>query len=209
MTAEPLRPDPAAGDGTAAGDAPADEKTLLATRIGMQLHRLRLAHGLSLQQLARHCGVSRAMLGQIELGRSVPTVAVLLKIAGAFGVSLSTFVLDPEPIRVRLLPAHAARTWHAADQRWLQRTLYPPEAGRGLALYEIRLRPTAAGLPQRQNPGTRGCLSVIAGCVELLLEDESHVLGCGDTLEFAADQPHAWRNPGQSEAVLYLALIPV
>ncbi|HND99370.1 XRE family transcriptional regulator [Plasticicumulans sp.] len=205
MTAEPLRPEATAD---AAGDPPSDDKTALAGRIGAQLRHLRLAHGLSLERLARHCGVSRAMLGQIELGRSMPTVAVLLKIAATFGVSLSAFVTGPGPGRARLLPAHAARTWHATDQRWLQRTLYPPELGRGLALYEIRLQPAAAGLPQRQTPGTRACLSVIAGCAELLLEEQSHLLGGGDTLEFAADQPHAWRNPGQGEAVLYLALIP-
>lgn len=202
MSAEPVRPD------TEPSRKPPDDKAELATRIGDRLRRLRCAHGLSLERLARQCGVSRAMLGQIELGRSMPTVAVLLRISEVFGVTLAAFVDTPTPRHVRLLPAHAARTWHAADQRWRQRTLYPPELGRGLALYEIRLLPAAAGLPQRQPPGTRACLSVLAGCAEVMLERESHLLASGDTLEFAADQPHAWRNPGNGEAVLYLALIP-
>lgn len=193
-------------DPQAAASAPASAS--LATQIGTRLRQLRGAHGLSLERLAQRCGVSRAMLSQIELGRSTPSVAVLWKIASAFGVSLAAFVSPRGPLRTRLLPAHAAPVLVSADQRSVLRTLYPPEAGCGLALYEIRLQPAASGAPQRQAPGTRACLTVALGRAELLLEGDGHALGTGDTLDYAADRPHAWRNPGTVEALLYLLLVP-
>ena len=55
----------------------------LAPVVGANLRRMRVKRGLSLERLARASGVSRAMLGQIELGQSAPTINVLWKIASA------------------------------------------------------------------------------------------------------------------------------
>lgn len=49
----------------------------LSPLVGNNLRRLRTCRGHSLERLAKLSGVSRAMLGQIELGRSVPTITLL------------------------------------------------------------------------------------------------------------------------------------
>ena len=46
-------------------------------RVASNLLRLRAKRNLSLDGLARLCGVSRTMLAQIESGRSVPSIKVL------------------------------------------------------------------------------------------------------------------------------------
>lgn len=46
--------------------------------VAKNLKRLRGKRHLSLDALPRQCGVSRAMLVQIESGRSVPSIKVLL-----------------------------------------------------------------------------------------------------------------------------------
>src|SRR5688572_27668106 len=60
--------------------------------VGANLRRLRVQRGLSLERLARASGVSRAMLGQIELGQSTPTITVLWKIARALDLSIASLV---------------------------------------------------------------------------------------------------------------------
>src|SRR4029077_4639526 len=62
--------------------------------LGANRGRLRTRRGLSLERLARASGVSRAMLGQVELGKSTPTINVVWKIARALGVSFSTLIAD-------------------------------------------------------------------------------------------------------------------
>src|ERR1700742_672699 len=57
--------------------------------VGQNIERLRSRRDLSLEVLAKIAGVSRAMLGMIETGRSVPTINVVWKIACAFGVPFS------------------------------------------------------------------------------------------------------------------------
>src|SRR5471030_1385669 len=60
--------------------------------VGVNLARLRAERQLSLDALARASGVSRAMLAQIESGRSVPSIKVLHKIASALKVSVAAFL---------------------------------------------------------------------------------------------------------------------
>lgn len=77
-------PPPASSSGLkAAGEVPADETTEaradLTPIVGANLRRLRVKRGLSLERMAKASGVSRAMLGQIELGHSTPTINVVWK----------------------------------------------------------------------------------------------------------------------------------
>jgi len=53
--------------------------TALLITISTNLKRLRTRQGHSLERLAKLAGVSRAMLSQIETGKSVPTISLLLK----------------------------------------------------------------------------------------------------------------------------------
>src|SRR3990172_11474554 len=86
---QPLR-DPGGAPETTPENAPAP--TDLAPVVGANLRRLRVKRALSLEKLSRLSGVSRAMLGQIELGQSAPTINVLWKISTALGVPFSGLI---------------------------------------------------------------------------------------------------------------------
>src|SRR5438105_11413382 len=66
----------------------------LAPIVGTNLRRLRVKRGLSLEKLSKASGVSRAMLGQVELGQSAPTINVLWKISRALGVAFSASIIQ-------------------------------------------------------------------------------------------------------------------
>ena len=59
--------------------------------IGKKLKEIRSAKRLSLEEVTKLTGVSKAMLGQIERGISNPTVSTLWKIATGLKVSFSFF----------------------------------------------------------------------------------------------------------------------
>ena len=77
---------------------PGEDAVGLATIIGGNVRQLRKQQGLSLETLARRSHVSRAMLSQIELGRSTPTIAVLWKIAYALEAPISAFLSEYLPV---------------------------------------------------------------------------------------------------------------
>jgi serine/threonine protein kinase len=49
-------------------------------------------------------------------------------------------------------------------------------------------------------------LVVTAGTVEIDVANDTHKLEAGDSILFEADTPHAYRNPGKVDAVMYLVM---
>src|SRR5262245_39673569 len=72
--------------------APPDEASDLTPVVGANLKRFRSERALSLEKLSKASGVSRAMLNQVELGQSTPTINVLWKIARALGLPFSALI---------------------------------------------------------------------------------------------------------------------
>jgi transcriptional regulator with XRE-family HTH domain len=78
-------------------DMPLTEKTaVFCAVLGRELRRRRIAAGLSLNRLAEMSGLSQPMIGFIEKGTSVPTVASLYRIARALGVAVGEIVAAVE-----------------------------------------------------------------------------------------------------------------
>ncbi|HOU92035.1 MAG TPA: XRE family transcriptional regulator [Polyangiaceae bacterium] len=177
-----------------------------APAVGSALRRLRAERALSLQQLAERSGVSRAMLGQIELDRSTPTITVVWKIATALGVPFSALLSGVNTSEAQLLPAARARILRSADGTFSSRALFPFDRQRSVEFYEVRLAPRAAEHADAHAPGTTENLVVASGELELTVSERTSLLGPGDAIVFVADVPHTYRNPGTVETLLYLVM---
>ncbi|MSP62830.1 MAG: XRE family transcriptional regulator [Myxococcales bacterium] len=193
------QPAPASPDEQAAeGGAP---------EVGANLRRVRLARAMSLDALARASGVSRAMLSQVELGHSTPTIKVLWKIARAFELPFSALLAGgPAQDPTCLLRGDRARRLTSHDGRFSSRALFPPDRPRRVEFYELRLAPRGIEEAEPHPPGTTENLVVNRGTVEIRVDGVAHELGPGDALQFQADVPHAYRNAGPAEAVMYLVM---
>src|SRR5271163_1808160 len=93
--------------------------------VGANLRRLRQQRGLSLDSLAKISGVSRAMLSQIEIGQSVPSINVGFKVARAFGLPFSALLASSAARRAHLMPARTAKTLRSASGEFSSRALFP------------------------------------------------------------------------------------
>lgn len=183
-----------------------DEAEDLAAVVGSNLRRLRNRRGLSLERLSQACGVSRAMLGQIELGRSAPTITVLWKIARALDVTFSALITARPSASSVVLRAADARILASADQRFTSRALFPFDEPRRVEFYELRLAADGVEEADAHPAGTGENLVVVEGTVEIVLDDEVHRLEAGDAILFEADVPHTYRNVGDGDALMYLVM---
>jgi len=188
------------------GHETAPQGSDLAPVVGQNLRRLRNKRGLSLEKLAKASGVSRAMLGQIELGQSAPTINVLWKIARALDVTFSALITSRGGGGTVVLRAADAKRLSSHDGGFVSRALFPFDEPRRVEFYELRL--TAGGIEDADAhpPGTSENLVVTQGTVEIEAGGEIHRLDTGDSIVFEADLPHAYRNPGKTEAVMYLVM---
>jgi transcriptional regulator with XRE-family HTH domain len=174
--------------------------------VGVNLRRLRSDRGLSLEKLAQASGVSRAMLGQIELGQSAPTINVLWKIAQALDVSFSALIAAPRAGETLVLRASESRRMTSQDGSFSSRALFPLDEARRVEFYELKLTPFGQERADAHAPGTMENLVVGQGSVEIELPSAHHVLGTGDAIYFEASSPHVYRNPGAQPAVMYLVM---
>lgn len=177
--------------------------------VGESLREIRRRQGHSLDTLALASGVSRAMLGQIETGKSVPTITVLWKIADALGVSVTQLIGDPEAPRVQVLRKGEGPSVATSAGRFETRALAPVDDPSELTFSELRI---AAGhnehVAARRWPA-RLTLVVARGAVEITVaQSEPVVLTEGDAIVFSAAVAHAITNSGQDESILYLVLSP-
>lgn len=171
----------------------------LAKKVAQNLRQMRKGRGMSLDDLALASGVSRAALSQIETVKTNPTVGVLWKVAVGLGVPFAELLSAPRN-GVCLLRRDDAQVLRSADGKFESRPLTPAGASPLVELYELRLGARAVHRSEAHAPGTHEMLTVLAGQLRLVVEDEAHELGAGDTISFPADRTHAYENPGASEA---------
>lgn len=177
-----------------------------AVRVAQRLAELRRQRQLSLEALARASGVSRAMLWQIEQGRSAPTLKVLARIADSLDLSLTDLLHDARTPQAAVLRACDAKQLVSADGGYVSRALFPFTGTHAVEFYEIRLLPGAVERAAAHAAGTVENLVVSAGRVEVEVGERVHALATGDAIHFRADQIHAYRNPGSEPALLYLVM---
>jgi transcriptional regulator with XRE-family HTH domain len=198
-------PTPAPAATAPSGNQPA-ESTDLAPVVGGNLRRLRTRRGLSLERLAQISGVSRAMLGQIELGQSAPTINVLWKIARALEVTFSALISARTQSGALVLRSQESKILTSKDRTFSSRALFPFDEPRRVEFYELKLDAGAVEEADAHPPGTSENLVVTGGTVEIDVGGDTHRLETGDSILFEADTPHAYRNPGKGEAVMYLVM---
>jgi rhodanese-related sulfurtransferase/transcriptional regulator with XRE-family HTH domain len=174
--------------------------------VGANMRELRNAKNLTLDQLARLTGLSRTLLGQIELGKTPSSVSVVWKIAQALDVHFSALLATKESVETTVLRKGEARRLVSPDGRFSSRALYPLAEKPDAEFYELYLAPHSREDAQAHKPGTRENLVVTAGRLQLEFGGQTFELDTGDAIVFIADVPHSYINPGREECWMYLVM---
>src|SRR5260370_23132596 len=187
---KPNRPMRGPGD-----DVGAEE---LGRSVAEKLPQRRKARGLSLDDLARSSGVSRAGRSQIETCKSTPTVGVLWKIAAGLGVPRAELI-GAARSGAAVLRRADSQVLRSADGKFESRPLTPAGASPVVELYELRLTARSVHASEAHAPGTHEVLVVLTGQLRLRVDAEDFVLGSSDSIRFATDRHHAYDNTSNSE----------
>ena len=183
---------------------------VLGQSLAARLRAEREARGWSLSDLARHSGVSRAMISKIERADASPTAALLGRLSGAFGLTLSTLLARAEDDASgsgRLAQAARQPVWRDPATGYLRRAVSPPGAEPELAHVEL---PPGARVPYPASAYAhlRGqCVWVLAG--ELLFREGAaeHRLGAGDCLALGPPAECEFHNPSSDALSVYLVAL--
>lgn len=179
-----------------------DSSIRLTQRIALRVRELRAANGLSLDELAGRCGVSRSMISLIERGESSPTAVVLEKLAVGLNVSLASLfeapVLSPDPVS-----RHADQLeWRDPASGYLRRNVSPSGYASPIQIVEVNFPPGARVAYETgpRHPRLFQQVWVLEGSIELTLGDQCHRLEAGDCLAMRLDRPLSYHNPSREPA---------
>jgi transcriptional regulator with XRE-family HTH domain len=179
----------------------------LSESLATTLREARLARGLSAGALAERAGISRAMIGKIERGEAQPTAALLGRLSGALGMTLSELVARAEgDDRPRLVRAADQPTWTDPATGYRRRAV-SPAAGGPLELVEVELPAGAeVALPAEAYTFVHHQIWVLAGHLRFREGDTAHELGPGDCLQLGPPAPCAYVNPTREPCRYLVAL---
>ncbi|WP_372518029.1 helix-turn-helix domain-containing protein [Solirubrobacter ginsenosidimutans] len=142
----------------------------------------REALGWSTSALAERSGVSRAMIAKIERAEAQPTAALLGRLSGALGLTLSELIARAEHADGRIARAADQPVWTDPDSGYTRRALSPASGG-PLELVEIVLPAGArVAYPADTYAFIHQQLWVLAGVLCFMEGDVEHELAAGDCL---------------------------
>jgi transcriptional regulator with XRE-family HTH domain len=175
--------------------------------IGWKLQTVRTSRNLSVEQLADRAGLQTEVIGQIESGALVPSLAPLIRIARALGVRLGTFLDDQENVGPVLVRAGERRkVMYVSDKKEPSRSdldffsLAADKAGRHMEPFLIDIYPSSAREVHLSAHEGEEFIYVMAGEVEIAYGTESHRLTTGDSIYYDSIVAHSVHCAGETPA---------
>lgn len=163
---------------------------LVAANLAKNIKQLREARNLTQDQLAKLSDIPRPTLANLESGESNPTLSVLVKVAGAFQISVEALISPPRST-TQFYPSDSISVHKRNDVR--VRSVLPDKFG-SLEIDRMEFEPGArmVGMPHKN--GTREYLFCELGQIELSVAGEIWKLSQGDVVVFRGDQRHSYFN---------------
>ena len=132
----------------------------MASELGLRLKASRTEKGLSLRSVAAEIGVSAALISQIELGHTQPSVSTLYALVNFFGISLDQVM--GLPMVAASSPAELAAAMFAAATQTtvLTHNAGPPTDSEQSELSRPSVNSAPAGPLRHQSAGDRPTLKI-------------------------------------------------
>jgi transcriptional regulator with XRE-family HTH domain len=166
-------------------------------RLAATLRAERERQGWSIARLAERSGVSKAMISKVERAEASPTAALLGRLSGALGRTLSELLAAAEegaPTAAgRLARRDDQPVWRDPESRYRRRAVSPP--GSGVQIVEAELpRGASVAYPADSCAFIQQWIWVLDGTLTFAEGDVEHVLGAGDCLQLGPPAACAFAN---------------
>ncbi|BCM20404.1 HTH-type transcriptional regulator SutR [Mesorhizobium sp. J8] len=179
----------------------------ITTTIGRRIRSERTVRGWSLAELAGRSDVSKAMLSAIERGATSPTAALLVRIAAAFGMTLSTLIARAEMQAGGVSRKEEQPVWQDPATGYIRRDL-SPASRMPLELVRVSLPAGAkVSLPASSYAFIKQQIWLIDGRLDFAEGDVVHRLEPGDCLALGAPSDCVFHAPGPDPAEYLVALV--
>lgn len=164
--------------------------------IANNLHTIRDARKLSLDQLSALTGVSKSMLRQIETGKSSPTIATIWKIANGLKVSFTSLLKKPA-VEAKIKSFTDGKPLTAESEHYRLFPLIPFEPEQSFETYYIEIDPGTIFSGEPHEGNVYEYVFVLKGNLEITVDGKSFKINENEFLQFQANCPHEYKCIGK------------
>jgi len=188
---------------------PADDAP--AARLGVRMKLARQIRGMTLKAVADAAGCSESLLSKIENGKASPSLPMLHKVVQVLETNIGWMFeeVDGEEgiiFRAGTRPLIALDPLRRGEGISLERVIpYSPGHMLQCNIHHIDAEGASAG-PIQHSGEEVGYL--IAGEIELIVDDQTYKLSAGDSFVFRSELPHHYRNVGSERASIFWVNTP-
>jgi len=173
------------------------QRDAVSVNIGERLRELREARKISMRALATKSGLSANALSMIERGKASPSVSTLYKLAEALGVSITAF-FGSETERKQVVFLKADERTRISFTRGVFEGLGGEQFVGRVEPFMLTLENSANSGPQSMSHTGHEFVFCLRGELEYQVERQIYRLSPGDSLLFAAQLKHRWKNSGKT-----------
>lgn len=177
--------------------------------VGARIRKIRKSAGLTIDELSRQTGLSKAYISQVETAKASPSLQTVKKICSELNVSPAILFEDPEAdcVVLRKSRQKVLQFESVKDEDVFTKTInILSEQNKKLELVQIVLSPgNTAG--DHAHPGEE-IFFVLEGEVTITHGDEEHILHAGDSVHIESQRTHKLYNHGSSPVKFISARTP-
>ena len=167
--------------------------------IGKKIKRLRLQRGLTQEELADRCELSKGFISLLERDLTSPSIATLMDILESLGSDLKAFFSETGDEKLVFGEDDIFVKEDAEGIRGRIRWLVPSAQKNQMEPIMVELGP--GGETEEDDPHEGEEFGyVLSGSVLLTVGGAKHKLKKGDSFYFSPTRPHSLANRGKSEA---------
>jgi transcriptional regulator with XRE-family HTH domain len=175
-------------------------------RIADRLRLEREARGWTLGEAADRSGVSRAMISKIERREASPTATVLVRLAGAYDLTLGGLIARAEGDTDRLVRLADQPVWRDPASGYIRRQVFE-RSDNPIEVVRVELPAGAkVGMPAVSYNRIRQVVWVVEGLLSIDEAGERRELHAGDCLGFGAPADTTFVNPSATTTT-YIVIV--
>ncbi len=173
--------------------------------VGQRLRTLREEREISMRELARRSGLSANALSMIERSLTSPSVSTLTKLATALEVPITAF-FRPEPERQAVVFRKATERSRVPFQRGLWEGLGGELFAGHMEAFMLTLESGGSSGPHGMIHTGHEFVFCLRGVLEYEVNHNRYLMEAGDSLIFAANNMHRWRNNSRSVVMAVIVI---
>ena len=167
----------------------------LSVNVGNKLRELREARNMSMRMLAGKSGLSANALSMIERGKTSPSVSTLYKLSDGLGISITSF-FGVLPDKQQVVALRSDERTRISFSRGVFEGLGGEQFAGRVEPFMLTLETGANSGPHPMTHSGHEFVFCLRGQLDYVVENQAYQLDAGDSLLFAANLKHKWRNRG-------------